>query len=158
MTTDALAHDGPIRRSPAGRLGALAGVTPIAMFSAWIAISGWGGTSSGFVLAVAQIGLGAVVAGWIVGGRIGRSVPGRLLGLVAYGLVGWLVVLPLNVVGSTWQDLHAGRASDPVGIALAAGGYLLYGAVSSIYAVVFLIPFGVGWILTFLLLRRAFDR
>jgi hypothetical protein len=136
----------------------LAAATPIAMLGAWIVISGWGGTTGQFVLSAAQFALGAVVAGWIVSRRLGRSIPGRLVGIVAYGLVGWLVVLPLNVVGSTWEELQAGRVSDPVDLVLAAGGYLLYGAVSAVYAVVFLLPFGAGWLVTFLLLRRAFER
>jgi hypothetical protein len=158
MTTDALEHDGPARRTHAGRLGALAGVTPVVMFVAWNAIFGWGGTNSGFVQAVAQISFGAVVAGWIVGGRVGRSLRGRLLGLVTYGVVAWLVVLPLNVAGSTWEGLRTGQVSGLPGILVAAGGYLLYGLVSSLYAFVYLMPFGTGWILTFLLLRRALER
>lgn len=158
MTTEVLARDGPRRRPSAGRLGALASVTPIAMYGAWIAISGWGGSASQFVLAGAEITLGAVVAGWIVGGRMGRSIPGHLLGLVAYGFVAWLVLLPLSVVGSTWEDVRSGRVSDLAGVVLAAGGYLLYGAVSGIYALIFLLPFGAGWIVTFLILRRVFDR
>jgi hypothetical protein len=158
MTTDVLADVGPARRRSAGRLGALAGVTPLAMFGAWIAISGWGGTAGEFVRAAAEIALGSIVAGWIVGGRLGRSIAARLIGLVAYGYVAWLVLLPLNVAGSTWEELRSGQVSDPVGVVLAAGGYLLYGLVSGIYAAVFLLPFGAGWIVTFLLLRRAFQR
>ena len=158
MTTRVVANDGPDRRPSAGRLGALAGVTPIAMYGAWIAISGWGGTTSEFWLASAQIVLGAVVAGWIVGGRLGRSIPAHLIGLVGYGFVARLVLLPLNVVGSTWEELRHGRVSDPAGIVVAAGGYLLYGFVSAIYTVVFLLPFGAGWLVTFLLLRRVVER
>jgi hypothetical protein len=158
MTTDVLAHDGPARGTSAGRLGALAAVTPIAMFGAWIAIAGWGGTPIELLLATLEIALGAVVAGWIVGGRLGRSIPARLLGLVAYGLVGWLVLLPLDVAGSTWEEVRAGRVSDLLGVVTSAGGYLLYGAVSGIYAVVYLLPFGAGWIVTFLLLQRATRR
>lgn len=158
MTTHALNHDGPARMTDAGRLGALAAVTPIAIFIAWIAISGWGGTDSGFVQAVAQISFGAVVAGWIVGRRVGRSLRGWLLGLVTYGVVAWLVVLPLNVAGSTWEGLQTGQVSGLPGILVAAGGYLLYGLVGSLYAFVYLMPFGTGWILTFLLLRRAVQR
>lgn len=157
MTTDALEHDGPTRRTHAGRLGALAGVTAIVMFIAWIAISGWSGTDGGFVQAVAQISIGAVVAGWIVGRRVGRSLLGWLLGLVTYGVVAWFVVLPLNVAGSLWEELRTGQVSGLPGILVAAGGYLLYGLVSSLYAFVYLMPFGAGWILTFLLLRRAVE-
>lgn len=158
MTTDALEHDGPTRRTRAGRLGTLAGLTPVTMFIAWIAISGWSGTTGEFFLAVAQIAIGAVVAGWIVGRRIGRSILGGLLGLVTYGLIAWLVLLPFNAVGSTWEGLRTGQVSGPIGIVVAAGDYLLYGAVISMYAFVFLIPFGAGWILTFLLLRWAVER
>ena len=156
--TGALAHDGPTRPPSADRLGALAAITPIAMFGAWIVISGWGGTASEFALAMAQITLGAVVAGWIVGGHLGRTIPGYLLGLVVYGFVGRLVLLPLNVAGSTWEDLRSGRVSDLLGVVVAAGGYLMYGLVSAIYTLVFLLPFGVGWIVTFLILRRVLER
>ena len=158
MTTVVHAHDGPRRRPSDGRLGALAGVTPVAMFATWIAISGWGGSAGEFFLAAAEITLGAVVAGWIVGGHLGSSILGRLLGLVAYGLVAWLVLLPLNVLRSTLGDIQGGGASDPIAIFLAVGGYLLYGAISGLYAVVYLLPFAAAWLVTFLLLRRAFDR
>ena len=142
----------------AGRLGAVAAVTPMAMYLAWIAISGWSGDARQFALAAAEITLGAVAAGWIVGGRVGRSVAASLLGLVAYGFVAWLVLLPLNVAGSTWEDVRSGRVSDLLGVVVAAGGYLLYGLVSGIYALVFLLPFGAGWVVTFLILRRIFER
>ena len=93
-----------------------------------------------------------------VGGRLGRSVAASLLGLVSYGFVAWLVLLPLNVAGSTWEDVRSGRVSDLLGVVVAAGGYLLYGLVSGIYALVFLLPFGTGWMVTFLILRRIFER
>ncbi len=86
MTTNLFANDGPSRRPSDERIGAVASVTPIAMFGAWIAISGWSGTPGGFLVAATQIALGAVAAGWIVGGRMGRSIPGTVVGLVAYGL------------------------------------------------------------------------
>lgn len=152
--TSAIAHGRPGRPSD-GRLGAVAGITPIAMFGAWTAISGWGGVTGAFVLAATQIALGAVVAGWIVGARICHSFLGYVVGLLAYGLVGYLVLLPLGVVGSTLGDVQSGRVSDP---SVAAAGYLLYGAVSAIYAIVFLLPFGAGWIVTFVILRRVFER
>ena len=112
MTTGVLAHDGPRRRPPAGRLGAVAGLTPVMMYLAWIAISGWGGDASQFARATAEITLGAVVAGWIVGGRLGRSFAGGVLGLVAYGFVAYLVLLPVNIAGSTWEEVRSGRVSD----------------------------------------------
>ena len=128
------------------------------MYLAWIAISGWGGDAGQFVLATAEIMLGAVAAGWIVGGRLGRSVAGNLLGLAAYGFVAWLVLLPLNIAGSTWEDVRSGRVSDLLGVVVAAGGYFLYGLVPGIYALVFLLPFGAGWIVTVLILRRVLER
>jgi hypothetical protein len=127
------------------------------MYLAWNAISGWWGDASRFALATAAITLGAVAAGWIVGGRLGRSVAGIVLGLVVYGFVAYLVLLPLNIAGSTWEDLRSGRISDLLGVVVAAGGYLLYGLVTAFYLSLFLLPFGAGWMATFLILRRIFQ-
>ena len=38
--------------------------------------------------------------------------------------------------------MQSGRSSDLVGVVVAAVGYLHYGAVSAIYALIFLLPFG----------------
>jgi len=154
----ALPHHGPTPRPSAGRLGALAAVTPVAMFGAWIAISGWGGTPLELVRGLAAIGLGAVAAGWIVGARVGRSIAGRLVALVAYGLVAYLLLLPFNVAGAIWEDVVAGRIPSVVELVAAAGGYLVYGLVSGLYVSVYLIPFGTGWMATFLILRRVVER
>ena len=89
-----------------------------------------------------------LVARWWVG----------FIGLVAYGLVAYLLLLPLNVVGATWEDVAAGRTSGAIELVVAAGLYLLYGLVSGIWVAVFLLPFGAGWMVTFLILRRAFER
>ena len=71
----------------------------------------------------------------------------------------WLVLLPLNVVGSTLGDIQAGRVS---GLARGRrrGRRVLPSTASSsaIYVSVFLLPFGAGWIVTFVLLRRALGR
>ena len=86
------------------------------------------GQSSGALrVRPAEITLGAVVAGWIVGGRIGRSLPGYILGLLSVWLRGVARPLPLNVVGSTVADLQAGRISGPLEIVVAAVGYAVYG-------------------------------
>ena len=158
MTTGALAEERIPRRLSDGRLGALAAVTPIAMYGAWIAIAGWGGTPIELIRGLAGIGLAAAAAGWIVGSRVGRSVAGRLIGLIAYGLVAYLLLLPLNVLGGTWEDFAAGRTSSAVELVGAAGLYLLYGLVSGIWVCAFLLPFGAGWMVTFVLLRRALGR
>ena len=155
MTTHVLAADGRPHRQSGGRVGALAAVTPIAMYGAWIATSGWGGSASQFALASAELAVGAVVAGWVVGRRVGHSIPGRILGLLAYGFVGALILLPLNVAASTLGDMQAGHASSALEVVVAAGGYVLYGLVTAIYASVFLLPFGAGSIVTVVLLHRA---
>ncbi len=87
-----------------------------------------------------------------------RSIPGYVLGLVSYGFVGWLILVPLNVVGSTVADLQDGRISGVLEIVVAAVGYAVYSLPTGIYAVLFLLPFGAAWIVTFVLLGRAFDR
>jgi hypothetical protein len=128
------------------------------MYLAWNAIAGWGSSGAAFLLATLEITLGAVVAGWIVGGRVGRSIPRHIVGLVAYGFVGALVVLPLNVVGSTIGDVRAGRVSGLLEVVAAVAGYVVYGLVSAAYVAVFLFPFGAAWMITFVLLRRALGR
>jgi hypothetical protein len=157
VTTSALAHDGPTRPPSAGRVGVLAAVTPIAMFGMWIQLIGWGGTASEIALRVGVVAVVAAVAGWIVGRRLGRSIPGGL-GFVVYPIVAWLVFLPVGVAGATLGDLSAGRFSDAIGVVGAAMGYLLYGLVAGIYTFVLLLPFGAGWMATFVILRRIVAR
>lgn len=136
----------------------MAAVTPIVMFLAWIWINGWSGSQEGFIEAVVEISIGAVVAGSILGlvfdGTLGRG----LIALITYGVVAWLAVLPINAVGSTWEELRAGRVSGPIEIGTSIGSYLLVGLVNSLYGFVYLLPFGAGWMLSLLLLRRAFLR
>lgn len=155
--TSAIAHQGPALRPSASRLGTLAAVTPIAMFGAWMGFSGWVAPAGEIAVAVTAIAFGAAIAGWIVGGRIGRSIP-RGLGFVVYPVVAWFILLPINVVGGTVVDLNAGRLVDPIGVLVAATGYLTYGLVAGVYVFVFLLPIGAGWMVTFVLLRRVFDR
>jgi hypothetical protein len=136
----------------------MAAFTPIAMFASWVVIAGWGGTPFELVRGLLLIGLGAVVAGWIIGARVGSSIASALVGLVAYGLVAYLLLLPLNVVAATSEDAVEGRISGAVELVAAAAGYLLYGLVSGIYVSVYLLPFGAGWLVTFVILRRVFSR
>ena len=154
MTADVADDDVPAHRLSAGRLGAIAGITPVSMLAGWIAISGWGGTAVELIVAGAVVVVAAVVAGWIVGGRLGRSLPAHVVGVFAYGFVAWLVVLPINVVVATWDGMRSGQVSGLLAAVLAAGGYLLYGALTGVYAVLFLLPFGAGWLATFVFLRR----
>ena len=130
MTTDAFEQGGPIQTSAAGRLGALAGITPIAMFIAWVAMTGWSGTA-------ADIASIAVLTGWIVGARSRGSVRHTVVGVLAYPALAWLVMLPIGAIVS----------AEPWGV--------LYGLVASLYVIPLLAPFGFGWSLTYYALRRA---
>jgi hypothetical protein len=154
MTTDALEQDGQARPSGARRLGAIAGVTPVAMFVAWTAISGWGGTAIEFVQGLAIIAGIALVAGWIVGGRSGRSIRSVLLDTIAYPVVAWLLVLPVGVIGSTWTGVIDGSLNDPAAVVISMLFMLLYEAASALYLIPFLTPFGAGWAVTYYILRR----
>ena len=137
MTTDALEHDGPTRTSAAARLGAVAGVTPVAMFVSWIAITGWSGTSADLIRATAAMALIAVLTGCIIGARSSGSVRHTVVGVLAYPALAWLVMLPIGAIFS----------SSP--------WVVLYGIVASIYVIPLLTPFGIGWALTYYALRRA---
>jgi hypothetical protein len=128
------------------------------MLLAWLAISGWDITSRSFAFAAAEYTIGGVSAGWIVGSRVDRSVEGYVIGLVAYGFVGWLVLLPINVARAVWNDAQGGRASDVLAIVVAGSSYLLYGLIAGVYVFAFLLPVGAGWTVTFLILRRVFQR
>ncbi len=158
MTTSASAHDGSTSGVDAGLLGALAGVTPVVMFAVWIAISGWGGTGTTLLVATGELAIAAVVAGWIVARWVGQSMPRQLLGIILFGLVGRLIVLPLDIVGSLFEEWRSGQTTSLGGIVVAAGGYLLYGLVAAIYTTLYLVPFGIGWLATFVLLRRVAER
>ena len=158
MTTRAVADGGSAGRPSGGRLGALAAVTPVTMYLAWNAIAGWGSSGGAFLLATLEITLGAVVAGWIVGGRVGRSIPGHILGLVAYGFVGAARPPAAQRRRLDSGDLQDGRISGLLEIVVAAVGYVVYSLLIGIYAVLFLLPFGAAWIVTFVLLRRALGR
>jgi hypothetical protein len=155
MATSSLGHLGAAHRSAAARLGALAGATPIGMFVAWAALSGWTGSVGSFVLVLAEIGIGAVGAGWIIGRFIDGTARRWFIGLLTYGVVGWMVVLPINAAGSTWAAFDSGRLTGPSDLLLSAAGYLLSGAVVSLYGFVYLLPFGAGWSLTMAVLRRV---
>jgi hypothetical protein len=155
MTTEAREHGERTRPSAAPRLGALAGVTPVVMFLAWNAISGWGGTPIQFAQSMAVISVIAIVAGWIVGGRSDRSIRSVILDTVGFAVVAWLLVLPIGVVGSTWTGVVDGSLGDPAAVVISTFFLLLYGAVSGIYLIPFLTPLGAGWSLTYYLLRRG---
>lgn len=143
------------RPEAAGRLGALAGIVPTLMLAVWTWISGWGGTPGEFVLALSILSAVAIVAGWIVGSRVGSSTRSTMLGVVAYAATAWLIYVPVGVIGSTWQGVQDGSVADLGTVAVRTTGGLAYGLVSSIWVVILLLPFGAGWMLTYRLLQRA---
>lgn len=154
MATEAVEND--LRsRSRIRRLGAIASITPIAMYVVWNQISGWGGTPIEFVQATAILLAIAITAGWIVGGRSGHSIHSALLDCVAYAAVAWLITWPIGVIGSTWAGVSDGTFADPIAALGSMGPLLLYGLVSSFYVIPLLTPFGAGWSLTYHLLRRG---
>jgi hypothetical protein len=125
------------------------------MFLAWTSISGWSGTPIEFIQAITGIAAIALIAGWIVGGRSVRSIRGTLFGIVAYPAVAWLIALPIGVVASTWSGVIDGSVRDPAAVIASSFFLLLYGAVSALYLIPLLTPFGAGWAFTYYLLRRG---
>ena len=128
------------------------------MFGAWTLFAGWGGRPLDLVRSFALVTIAAIVAGWIIGRRGPGSIAGRVISAVAYGPIAYLVLVPLNVLGAMSEDIQAGRVSTALDALAAAGAYLLYGVVTAVYVGLYLIPFGAGWMATFFLLRRGFDR
>jgi len=135
MTTDAFEQSRPTRTS--ARKGALAGITPVAMFFAWIAMTGWSGTSADLIRATVAIASVSVLTGWIVGARSRGSIRHTVVAVLAYPALAWLVMLPIGAIVST----------TPWGV--------LYGLVASLYVIPLLTPFGLGWSLTYYALRRV---
>lgn len=125
------------------------------MFVALNSIGRWNGTPSEFLLALTAVLIVAVVAGWIVGSRIGSSIRSSLLGVIAYAGAAWLSFVPFGVIQGTWQRVQDGGATDPTAVVAAMVGLLAYAFVSSIYIVPLLVPFGAVWMVAFRLLRRV---
>ncbi len=139
-------------------IGALAGVTPTLMLFAWIQITGWSGDSNQLVVAIFLLGAVAVAAGAIVGPRIGPGLRASLVGVIAYALVGWCIYVPVGVIGSTVQGIADGTFRDITALVGSVVGYLAYALVTSLYVWIFLVPFGIGWILTVRILERSVGR
>lgn len=137
------------------RLGVLAGIAPGVMFVALNSIAGWYGTPGEFLLPLTMILIVAVVAGSVVGSRIGSSTRSSLLGVIAYAGAAWLTFVPFGVIQGTWQRVQDGGATDPAVVVAAMVGLLAYAFVSSIYVVPLLVPFGGVWMVAFRLLRRV---
>lgn len=130
------------RYEATGPLGALAGIAPGLIVVAWTWIAGWSGTPGAFLVSLIAISVVAVVAGWVVGSRVGASIRSSMLG----------------VIGSSWQGIQDGSLTGPVAVVVVMFGLLAYGLVSSIYMVMLLVPLGTAWMVTLRLLQRAAAR
>jgi len=139
-------------------LGALAGIAPGVMFVALNSIMGWHGTLGEVLVPLTVVLIAAVVAGWVVGSRIGSSTRSSLLGVIAHAGVAWLTFVPFGVIQGTWQRVQDGGATDPVAVVVAMVGLLAYAFVSSVYVVPLLVPFGAVWMVAFRLLGRVSAR
>lgn len=146
------------RYEATGPLGALAGIVPGLIVVAWTWIAGWSGTPGAFLVSLIAISVVAVVAGWVVGSRVGASIRSSMLGVVAYAAMAWLIYVPVGVIGSSWQGIQDGSLTGPVAVVVVMFGLLAYGLVSSIYMVMLLVPLGTAWMVTLRLLQRAAAR
>jgi hypothetical protein len=140
------------------RLGAAAGLAPALMFAGWVLVQGWSGSPTQFVVSFLALSLVAALAGWVVGSRLGVSVLSSLVGLVAYVLTASFIYVPIGAIGSTAQGGLDGSYADLGALLGGLIGFAAYGFVTSVYAWIFLIPLGVGWIVAFRLLQRTAPR
>lgn len=143
------------RREPMARLGALAGIAPGSLVVAWSSIVHWYGGPRESLMPLTTILIVAVVAGWIVGSRIGSSIRSSLLGIVGYSWAAWLIFVPFGVMGSTWERVQVGSITDPAAVVAGVAGLLAYALVASIWVPIYLLPVGAIWIVTFRLLGRV---
>ncbi len=146
----------PHDRRRAG-LAAVAGLVPTLMFSLWIVIRGWSGSPVEFAIAVTWILVLAIGAGLLVGPRIGPSCMSGVIGAAAYGFTASAIWIPIAAVASTLGSRADVRDASvgPGAFIVSLIGFLAYGALSLTYIWILLLPFGVGWIITFRLLERA---
>ncbi len=143
-------------RDPRGAwIGAFAGLTPTLMLFAWLQITGWSGDASQLAVAIFLLGAVAVAAGVIVGPRLGAGIRASLVGVIAYALVAWSIYVPVGVIASTVGGIADGTLQGVAAIVGSVVGYLAYALVTSLYVWIFLVPFGIGWILTVRILRAV---
>ena len=142
----------------AARLGAAAGLAPPLMFTGWILVEGWTGSPNQFALAFLAFTLVATLAGWIVGSRLGDLVAASLIGLVAFTLTASLIYVPIGAIGSTAQSGLDGSYPDLGATLGGLIGFAAYGFVTSVYAWIFLLPLGAGWVVAFRLFQRTAPR
>ena len=143
-----------VARASATRRGALAAVAPAILIGAWVWIAVWSQSLGDVVLIVSIVATIAILAGGVVGARIGPSKTSSALGVVAYAAVAWLSFVPVGVAWAIWEGFADGSVSDASSLIVTVIGRLAYGLVSTLYMVVLLLPLGVAWIVAFRALGR----
>ena len=146
-----------VARAKGTRSGALAAIAPALLIVAWTWVAARYQSIGELVLAVSVLAAIAIVAGGIVGARIGPSMTSSVLGIVAYAAVAWLVFVPVGVARTVLGALGEGRM-DASDLAITLFGGLAYGLVSSLYMVILLLPLGVVWVVAFRVLGRGAAR
>ena len=146
-----------VARAKGTRSGALAAIAPALLIGAWTWITLGYQSIGELVLAVSVLAAIAILAGGIVGARIGPSMTSSVLGIVAYAAVAWLVFVPVGVARTVLGALGEGRM-DASDLAITLFGGLAYGLVSSLYMVILLLPLGVVWVVAFRVLGRGAAR
>ena len=146
-----------VARAKGTRSGALAAIAPALLIVAWTWVAAWYQSIGELVIAVSVLAVIAILAGGIMGARIGPSVTGSVLGIVAYAAVAWLVFVPVGVARTVLGALGEGRM-DASDLAITLFGGLAYGLVSSLYMVILLLPLGVVWVVAFRVLGRGAAR
>jgi len=127
----------------------MAGVAPALLFAAWTWIVAWYQSIGALVLIVSLLAVIAILAGGVVGARIGPSLTSSILGVVAYAASAWLLFVPVGVARTILEGLSADRIRDGGSLLVTAVGGLAYGLVSTLYMVVLLLPLGAAWVVTF---------
>jgi len=146
-----------VARAKGTRSGALAAIAPALLIVAWTWVAAWYQSIGELVIAVSVLAVIAILAGGIVGARIGPSMTSSVLGIVAYAAVAWLVFVPVGVARTVLGALGEGRM-DASDLAITLFGGLAYGLVSSLYMVILLLPLGVVWVVAFRVLGRGAAR
>ena len=147
-----------VARAKGTRSGALAAIAPALLIVAWTWVAAWYQSIGELVIAVSVLAVIAILAGGIVGARIGPSMTSSVLGIVAYAAVAWLVFVPVGVARTVLGALGEGRIKDASDLAITLFGGLAYGLVSSLYMVILLLPLGVVWVVAFRVLGRGAAR
>jgi len=147
-----------VARAGGTRSGALAAIAPALLIGAWTWITLGYQSIGELVLAVSVLAAIAILAGGIVGARIGPSMTSSVLGIVAYAAVAYLLFVPVGVAWAIWEGIGDGSIADAGALVITVAGRLAYGLVSTLYVVILALPLGVAWVVAFRGLGRMAPR